>query len=712
MKQTNAERQKRYRDQCRKRGKKAPSGSRSKNRGSSGKSKWDAAEFIALDGEGESNGEIQAFTVKATKKKYFAKNHDYTLLAASTGESLYNGGKRLESMACVNWLCDLADNHKKAIFVIFAGSYDINHMFMYGFERADIKTIASGATLRFQAENIEYEVEYRARKSLTIRRGLSFVAKEVTNKTTGKKEKKFFPKWASKITVWDVFGFFQENFVGVMGKWLGTDHRHYELIKRMKSMRGDFAAVDQKEINAYNAAELESLVELMQKVHSAVDGLELKCTRWDGAGAIAAALMRKHEIKEFKAITPDYLIEAVATAYAGGRIEVCKIGCHNDKVWDYDVNSAYPFVMESVPCLAHGIWEEGGGDQEPPEGFTLVHCEFKFQEGLPFYPLFYRTEAMQISFSSRGEGIYWYPEYKAALLCPGIVTVKKWWHFKPGCNHKPFHWIGEYYKTRQKWVKNPAEEWQTGGEKIIKLGLNSLYGKSAQQVGGRAGAPPAYHQLEWAGYITSSTRARLFTAAMENPEAVIGFATDGIFTTAPLPFQHSADKSMGEWDVKVFDGLTIAMAGVYWWHTAAPCGDSKKVNYKHFSRGFDKEAMQSPQLVIDAWKAGKTGLDIKMHRLIGMGSAAVSDTFWEMRGRFVDSDRTLDLTGGSYKRRPIDIKKQKPWKNLVATKVSMNIRYENNLQGCSFPYPLEWQQNEDYKTELEQEAENGDTENI
>jgi len=701
---SGAERQAKYRAKRK--------GQNAYNKGKSGKggatSKWATGEFIALDGEGESIGETETFNVPNGGKSYEAKDHSYTLLAASTGESLFNGGKRLESLDCLRFLCDLADAHKKGIFVIFAGSYDINHILLFGLSKETVKSITTGSATRIIYDGLDYEIEYRARKSLTLRRGLSFVKD---------KHGKYKPKWQTRMTVWDVFGFFQENFVGVMGKWLGTNHRHYDLIKRMKAMRGDFASVPQSDINAYNTAELECLVELMDKVKAAVEGLDLVLNRWDGAGSIAAAIMRKHNIKDFKKETPPELIEAVSTAYAGGRIEVCKIGRYEGQIWDYDINSAYPYVMSQLPCLAHGKWITGTGS-EPPPGFTLVHSEYSFPDNLPFDPLFYRTSAMQICFASRGEGIYWYPEYEAALNTPGgNINVIKWWHFVPECNHKPFHWIGDYYKTRQQWIKNPLEEWQSGGEKIIKLGLNSLYGKSAQQLGGRKDRPPAYHQMEWAGYITSATRARLYSAAALNRDAVIGFATDGIFTTSPLPFSHSQDKTMGEWDVKVFDGLTLAMAGVYWWHEAAapPCGiksTDSLINYKHYSRGFDKDAMKTPAPVFDAWKRGEPSIDIKMHRLIGMGSACASETFWKMRGRFTDGLRTLALNGGSFKRKGIDVKKKKPWNSLVDVAPQYNFAYENHGQGCSHPYPLEWMKNADFENELELERETEDTLNI
>lgn len=699
MTRSNAARQAAYR---------ARKGNRAGGRGGKN-SKWDTGEFIALDGEGENIGEPQIFKVPKGKS-YVAAEHAYTLLAASTGESFYNGGKRLETLGCIDFLLDLSLAHPKAIFVIFAGSYDINHMLMFGIDKAGLSILSKGEVYRFTEKDIEYQIEYRPRKSLTLRRGLSFIGSVIKDKKTGKNKKVWKTKWASKMVIWDVFGFFQENFVAVMGKWLGKNHRHYDLIKRMKAQRGDFANVSQSDINRYNAAELETLVELMEKVRDAIGGLDLKINRWDGAGSIAAALMRKHNIKNFKQATPDYLIEAVSTAYAGGRIEVCKIGHTENQVWDYDINSAYPHVMADLPCLAHGVWRTGEG--VPPSGFTLVHCSYEFADGLPFYPLFYRTEAMQICFPSHGEGIYWFPEYEAALSCPGIIKVIKWWHFEPGCNHKPFHWIPEYYKTRQQWIKNPTESWQGGAEKIIKLGLNSLYGKSAQQLGGSPLRAPAYHQMEWAGYITSATRARLYSAAMQRPDSVIGFATDGIFTTSPLPYQHNDEKTIGCWDVKIFSGLTLAMAGVYWWHTHAGAADSKEVTFSHFSRGFDKESMENPSMVLQAWREGLAGIDIKMRRLIGMGSACASVTFYAMRGRFTEGMRTLSLNGQSYKRGAIDIKKTKPYKNMVATKPAFNIRYESGLQGCSFPYPIAWLKNEDYENDLEQERENVDTENV
>lgn len=691
---TPAERAAAYRARKKERGVSAKGG----RSGKGGKnSKWDTGQFIALDGEGASVGEYENFEVGNDGKKYRAKKHFYTLLAASTGESLYNGGKRLASQCCVDFLCDLGDTYKKGIFVIFAGNYDVNHMLMFGFTRETLQRLARGEKGSYKEKNVDYEIEYRARKSLIIRRGLNFSQRD---------DGSFFKKWDTTITIWDVFGFFQESFIGVTKKWLGENHRHYELIKKMKQLRGDFANVPQSEINAYNAAELETLVEIMDKVRAAVDGLGLKCSRWDGAGAVAAAIFKKHAVKELKEKTPEHVLETVRTAYAGGRIEICKIGTHHGPVYDYDKNSAYPDVMKDLPCMKHGHWQLIKRNQQNHinNGFTIVHCRFDFPAEQAFYPLFYRTEKMQISFPQKGEGWYWYPEYKAAADQWGdCIEVIEWYTWFPTCNHKPFHWIPDYYKTRQQWVKNPTEDWQKGAEKIIKLGLNSLYGKTAQRVGGRNGEPPAYHQMEWAGYITAATRARLYTAACLDPTAIIGFATDGIFSTRELPITLSRTKEIGAWELKepVPVGITIAMAGVYWWHDV-------NGGFTHYSRGFDKDSMKTPELIINGWKKGQKKIEIPMHRLIGMSSACASDTLWTMRGRFTEGVRELCLDGGSHKRWSINVKQAKPHMQLVDLDVAINLEYD--LQGCSFPYPALGHDNFDNDLELQQET--SDTENI
>jgi len=87
----------------------------------------------------------------------------------------------------------------------------------------------------------------------------------------------------------------------------------------------------------------------------------------------------------------------------------------------------------------------------------------------------------------------------------------------------------------------------------LKLCMNSMYGKLAQRIGWdpiNRRLPP-WHQLEWAGWVTSYTRAKLFNMLRRIPfKHLIAVETDGIYTTmnpARLGIEHS--ETLGGWEI-------------------------------------------------------------------------------------------------------------------------------------------------------------------
>jgi hypothetical protein len=106
-----------------------------------------------------------------------------------------------------------------------------------------------------------------------------------------------------------------------------------------------------------------------------------------------------------------------------------------------------------------------------------------------------------------------------------------------------------------------------GAERAIKLELNSIYGKFAQRAGWfqEGDRIPAYHQLEWAGYITSSTRAKLYQAYRLRPGRIIAFETDAVFSVSPIEGLEIGT-GLGEWKESVFDDLLYIQSGFYFAH--------------------------------------------------------------------------------------------------------------------------------------------------
>jgi hypothetical protein len=684
-------------------------------RGNQHPTRWKTGQFVALDGEGFSEGELWQVTPATSDDSYIGRTHYYAYLAASDGSDVYAERGRLSMEQCLDFVCQIKENNPDAIIVAFGASYDINQMVAHEIDKNQVKALLGKHPmtkfLNIEVGAYHYRLEYRARKCLTIKR---WSVGEQRYQVNAKGARELTPHLS--VQVWDVWGFFQGSFVEVMEKWLPQD-ADYTFIKTMKGERSTFDRSEIDLIRTYNAAELRCLVKIMDNVRAAINDLGLKITRWDGAGAIAAAMMQKYGVKKMIADVPPEVFDAARLAYSGGHIEVCKVGYHKGEVHHYDINSAYPNIFRQLPALSLGFWRYGSG--APPKGFTLCEIRFEFRDGEHFYPLFFRSRNGAIIYPRKGRGVYWYPEYEAAKAFAdklGAVTfeVVRWWHFDCDMRDRPFSWVEEIYTARQKYIEEArALGRESGPEKIIKLGCNSLYGKTAQQVGARYNADgelqtPPYFNLCWAGYVTAGCRAMLMQAAIQRPEAIISFATDGLFSTKPLDVYAPDKKELGAWEYRVHTGITMVMPGVYWLH------DGEEI--KHYSRGFNKKEMKDVEIVHAAWRQKKPSIPITVERLIGMGTACISPDFWKMRGCFVKSPRRLAMNGENSKRYAIDLNRHRPHTGLVDTTPKQHM-FEDNLDIDSLmsaPYPISWLDgdltNEELEGSLDEEREMIDAE--
>jgi hypothetical protein len=270
-------------------------------------------------------------------------------------------------------------------------------------------------------------------------------------------------------------------------------------------------------------------------------------------------------------------------------------------IYDYDINSAYPTTTTILPSLKGGEWLP---EKEIKSSFAMVHIKWNLS-GQRFYPFFFRTKNHMIVYPTKGESWVWLPEYEAYLKHAdkfvGTVEVVEVWNFYPETDEKPFSFIPDMAKQRLEWKELAKQtDGREGGQHVaIKLILNSLYGKLAQQVGGElledgTWKLPPYLNMAYAGYITASTRASLFDSAMQSPDSVVMFATDGIFTTQELDLPLS--NKLGEWEVSRFSRFTAVQAGVYYRETQDWQSLSK-------SRGFEKGSIREKD-VLERWEKG------------------------------------------------------------------------------------------------------------
>lgn len=387
--------------------------------------------------------------------------------------------------------------------------------------------------------------------------------------------------------------------------------------------------------------------------------------------------------------SPIYM--AAQFAYSGARIEAPKVGNYEGEVWRYDLNSAYPSACLDLPSYEGAVWDKGKMWNENPNSIVQVH--FHASHTAPFYPLWWRGSVGpwrgNILYPSEAQGLYYGYE---------IQALSKYWHRGTDydidfaynvhlkSNTKPFQWLKGVYDIRRKFKQQGSM-----AQEALKLGMNSIYGKLAQQEGydERTGRYPRSHHLLWAGQITSRTRALLYEAAMEKPESIIGFATDAIFTTERLNGLDEGN-GLGQWSPDRFSGITIVQPGVYWLkHTDdCDCKDCAEGQDKWHAkyRGFNPGTLSRDDL-LSMWESGNTSLPATTTRFITMGSALTrNDGLYNLWRTWSTTERNLTLVPtGKRRLAPRQLETWRPWERLETTLPTPNVE-----GGQSMPYPVQW----------------------
>lgn len=621
-------------------------------------SKWDRAKFVAWDGEG------------ATLDGY----HEYVLLCNS--ESLtVSDPEGLGTLTVLRALIRGFAEHPGAVHVGFFFSYDANMIFR-DIDAELLPRLWAGEWIWWRG----FSIQWRANKTLSVSSHVAHNGR--LRRVSG--------------TVWDVGGFFQSAFVVALQKFHVADDTTIKAIAAKKLERPTFTTDMLPEITEYCQSECRYLVKLMEQLRSHFDAAGIRLKRWDGAGAAASALLDKEGVKAAKSDPPSGVVHAAQYAYFGGRVELLQYGHYRGPVSHYDINSAYPAATQFLPCLACGRWEHitdratarrlADSLEARPDTFAVFRIRWNYREREPLYPFPWRREDGAIYFPSEGEGWYWSPEIVAARRWmrrtkhkASSLTIREAWVFRSTCTHQPFAFVPALYEQRRAWKREG-----NGAEKAAKLALNSLYGKMAQRIGHAKDAAPSYHQLEWAGWITSTTRAKLLDAVADHERDVIAFATDAVYSLVPLSLPCS--DRLGDWDAHTHDGGTWVQSGVYWIDDGAKS--------QAFSRGFDRESL-SRDAVVNAWKKGRSSIDATLTRFVGMGScinAQFTAARWDQWRQWITSPRRLQLTPANTKRDDVRANaSRRAWRALVPTVPALPANViGKTFGGMSAPIALPW----------------------
>jgi len=355
-------------------------------------------------------------------------------------------------------------------------------------------------------------------------------------------------KGRRKVTVWDVGKYYQSRFTAALES---SGLAPSELITRMKAERGtdswnESAAGTMRVYCLEECQYLARLVTLLEGQHKAIG---LKPSTWHGPGSTAGALLKKHRIDTYIAKLHPEIQHAAECAYFGGRFEHSIIGSRDD-VHAYDIRSAYPWAASSLPCLAHARWVKRRTLPKPGE-VALIRFRVRDIGPRVWGPLPCRREDGSIVWA-RGDftGWAWSVEYWPAVKgWDGVEFAGECWVLEPGCEHRPFEFLHELYAWR---VSKPENK------QVVKLAINSVYGKLAQVVGGGKYASRAY-----AGIITASCRARMLELITlhHDERNLLAIATDGAYSTED---HDIGGPGLGQWECENEGRMTFLRPGIYW----------------------------------------------------------------------------------------------------------------------------------------------------
>ena len=463
------------------------------------------------------------------------KPHRYYLLACSDGNSIERQ-KGLRTAECLSFLLKLGSRDANVCGYFL--SYDWTMMLrdlpdekIYALLRPELRARAKEDGGGF--DRIKWE-GYR----------LHFLAGAM-----------WIRKGDQRVTVWDLGKYFQGPFVDALKDWdLAGDVR--EQIAKMKKRRSAFTWRDRDRIKAYCLNECRALADLAEHIHNAHDDAGIKPRAWHGPGSTAGALLKRERIHEkLGPPLPAEVRKAAQIAYSGGRAEISCNGRIDRPVYELDIASAYPDQASRLPCLQHGRWGKTRSVRAMRGATIAIVCGEIERVRSDWGPLPIRLESGAIVYPNGGARGYWYrDEWDLASRAFKGLRFDHAFVYYTECECRPFAFIPELFDHRLAIGK------KTGAGKVIKLALNSIYGKLAQRIG-----PAQYASWVWAGLITSGTRARLLEhlVAHDRFDSVLMMATDGIYTTEKIDVDLTP--RLGGWErVEHPEGLTLVRPGIYW----------------------------------------------------------------------------------------------------------------------------------------------------
>lgn len=441
----------------------------------------------------------------------------YALFGA--GEAALWDRRGIDLVRALDWLASEFPIGSR--FVAFSFHYDIG-MMVKGYTDQDILKMMKSGSVKLGRWRVRY------------------FPKRILRATTR----------GASVTVYDVWSFFGCGFEEAMKR---TGLHVPEVVRWGKRERVRFDWRDRRRIEFYNRAECLGLQAMCDKLEQGMLSQRIAIKSWHGPGALADSVLKTAGVREEIRRPNLGLKDLFSRAYFGGRIETLKIGSMQG-VDVYDINSAYPEATTWLWDQTRGKWKYATAWTAKEFPVSLWHLEWVLPDSTYVGPLPFRRPDGRIYFPRRGRGWYWWPEASIAARLHPEVQVLEGYVWNGPSSTRLNRVVRDLYRRRL----ILKEEGRSVEAHVLKLAMNSLYGKMAQTVGKAPWQAPA-----WAGYVTSYTRAKLREAVIGYEQDIVAFATDGVFLRGGNILPVALGDKLGHWKRETgYSGLVLG-AGMY-----------------------------------------------------------------------------------------------------------------------------------------------------
>jgi len=366
-------------------------------------------------------------------------------------------------------------------------------------------------------------------------------------------------------------------------------------------------------------------------------------------------------------------------SFGGGVFATFKRGNFNCKLYDYDVNSCYPNIMQHLPDWRNGefvVIEKKVEDYEYGWILCDVDSEYIPQRGTEQY-------SVKEIYEGIGEWDMKYTSKKVTYpsgLRTAIITTEEYRWLK---KHKEYvKWLGEGYGWKQisnkyknpfAWVKDLFEKRKEAKKRgdgalvqTMKLMMNSIYGKTAQKKNGIG----VLTNFCYASYITARARLQMFDVVKENYDVIVNVATDGILALSKLNLPVS-DK-LGEWEYNEYTrGIVIGNGIRQLW--------KKDGTFETHARGITSDRSYDLLKTLKE-NAHSTAVNVGRTRVIQLGTMVNAHIKWKKSdlNSFVMQKRELKVN--TDKKRAWE-REYKNFRDLLDSKPMngkpLEVKYEN-----------------------------------